>query len=218
MLPVDDSAAETVPAPTLAELYSEQAKIREGMSGPSVSTIQKQLSGVGKTSPQTGVFDKETRAAYKLWQRKFGYWPSGVVTGKQATLLKKLYGTGKLPVICRDGKVLCVDKTQLVLRAMKNGKQQMVTDVRFGSSETPTRNGKFNVYAKQRYLISDLSGTPMPYSLFFSGGQAVHYSPGFHRDGYNGSSLGCVNVGSKKTAKWIFNNYDVGNTVYIYRS
>lgn len=208
----------TKPAPSLSELYAGNAKIKAGMEGKSVTTIQKQLTGVGKTAPLTGVWDKPSRAAYKSWQRKFGYWPTGTVNGKQATALKKLYGNGKLPKECMSGRVLCVDKTQLLLRVMKDGKQRLAVDVRFGSSETPTRNGGFRVYAKVPFLISDLSGTPMPYSLFFSGGQAVHYSPGFHRDGYNGSSLGCVNVGDKEDAKWIYDRTPVGTPVYIYRS
>jgi peptidoglycan hydrolase-like protein with peptidoglycan-binding domain len=217
MLPADDTTA-TIAAPTMAEVYSGQAKLRLGMSGPAIETLQTELSGVGKTAEVTGVFDEQTKIAYKSWQKKFGYWPTGVVTGKQATYLKKLYGKGTLPKICRTGQVLCVDKTQLLLRAMKDGEQELVTDVRFGSSETPTRNGKFAVYSKVKYLVSDLSGTPMPYSLFFSGGQAVHYSPGFNRDGYNGSSLGCVNVRSLKNARWLFQNVPTGTTVYIYRS
>lgn len=222
-VPVDPSPSpsptETAkPAPKLSQLYAGEAKIRAGMEGASVKTIQKQLTGVGKTAPVTGVWDKPSVKAYKSYQRKFGYWPTGTVTGSQATFLKKLYGNGKLPKTCLTGRVLCVDKSQLVLRYMNDGEQRKAIDVRFGSSETPTRQGKFQVYSKMRFLISDLSGTPMPYSLFFSGGQAVHYSPGFDRDGYNGSSLGCVNVGSKKEAKWIYRQTPVGTPVYIYRS
>ena len=117
-----------------------------------------------------------------------------------------------------SGKVLCIDKTQSVLRMMVNGKQKLVTDVRFGSEQTPTRNGKHRVHSKIRYLISDLAGTPMPYSVFFSGGQAVHFSPGFRRDGYNGASLGCVNVRVYKDARTIYQNTPVGGLVYVYRS
>ncbi len=224
MLPADDVQPQPEPTPTvvaapsLAELYAGKAKIRPGMVGPAVETIQKQLNGVGKASPVNGVYDKATEKAYKSWQSKFGYWPTGNITASQGLFLKSLHGTGKLPKVCRQGRIICVDKSQLTLRVMDDGKQLLVIDVRFGSSETPTRDGKFAVYAKTRYLVSDLSGTPMPYSLFFSGGQAVHYSPGFHRDGYNGSSLGCVNVGSKKDAKWIFKNNPVGTPVLIYRS
>ena len=79
------------------------------------------------------MFDKKTVRAYKSFQDKFGYWPTGNVTKGPALKLKKLYGNGKLPAACKDGRVLCIDKTQLVLRMMKDGKQQLVTDGRFGA-------------------------------------------------------------------------------------
>ena len=34
----------------------------------------------------------------------------------------------------------------------------------------------------------------MPFAMFFSGGQAVHYSPDFAATGYAGASHGCVNI------------------------
>lgn len=227
LLPAEDSPApapspsatpEVKKAPPLSEVYAGEAKIRPGMQGRSVERIQEQLNGVGKPAPATGVYDKQTVRAYKSYQEKFGYWPTGNVSQTQALRLKKLYGNGKLPPICNRDKVLCIDKTQLVLRVMADGEQRLVTDVRFGSELTPTRNGKHRVYAKVRYLISQLAGTPMPYSLFFSGGQAVHYSPGFHRDGYNGASLGCVNVRVFKDAREIYHRTPVGTLVYVYRS
>ncbi|MEZ5186918.1 MAG: L,D-transpeptidase family protein [Candidatus Nanopelagicales bacterium] len=205
-------------APPIKDVYAGKAKIRKGMQGRSVLRVQTQLNGIGKPAPMTGVFDKKTVKAYKSFQDKFGYWPTGNVSQKQSLLLKKLYGNGKLPKICMHGKVLCIDKTQFVLRLMVNGKQKLVTDVRFGAELTPTRNGKHRVHSKIRYLISDLAGTPMPYSVFFSGGQAVHYSPGFHRDGYNGASLGCVNVRVYKDAREIYQRTRIGTLVYVYRS
>lgn len=209
----------TDPAPSLKEVYAGKAKIRKGQSGPSVETIQKQLNGIGKPSPTTGVFDARTVKAWNAYQEKFGWWPTNAVSKNQALYLKKLYGNGKLPKPCRSkGLILCTDKTQLVLRMMRNGKQLLVTDVRFGSELNPTRNGNFRVYAKDRFLISDLAHTPMPFSLFFSGGQAIHYSPGFHRDGYNGASLGCVNVGKFKVAREIYETAPVGTRVLVYRS
>jgi lipoprotein-anchoring transpeptidase ErfK/SrfK len=74
------------------------------------------------------------------------------------------------------------------------------------------------VFSKIRFLISDLAGTPMPYSLFFSGGQAIHFSPGFRRDGYNGASLGCVNIRVYKDARKLYYSTPVGTPVYVYRS
>ena len=218
-LPAEDPAPPEPPkAPPLAEVYAGEAKIKPDMVGRSVERIQEQLDGIGKPTEVTGVFDQQTRKAYKSYQEKFGYWPTGIVSQKQALKLRKLYGGGQLPKACRTGLVLCIDKTQLVLRVMKNGEQQLVTDVRFGAEQTPTRNGAFRVQSKVRYLVSSLAGTPMPFSLFFSGGQAVHYSPGFHRDGYNGASLGCVNVRVYKDAKKIYNTASVGTKVFVYRS
>jgi peptidoglycan hydrolase-like protein with peptidoglycan-binding domain len=218
-LPAEDTVTPEPPkAPPLAQVYAGEARIKPGMQGRSVQRVQQMLSGVGKPATGTGVFDAQTRKAYKSFQEKFGYWPTGVVTQKPALRLKKLYGNGNLPNACMSGRVLCIDKTQLVLRMMKNGKQQLVTDVRFGAEQTPTRNGSFRVFSKVRYLISSLAGTPMPYSLFFSGGQAVHFSPGFRRDGYNGASLGCVNVRVYKDARMIYRSSPVGTKVFVYRS
>jgi peptidoglycan hydrolase-like protein with peptidoglycan-binding domain len=206
-------------APSLSLVYKGKAKIKPGMEGKSVTTIQKQLNGVGKPAPVNGVFDDQTRKAYKSFQDKFGYWPTGKVTKGPALKLKKLYGNGKLPKVCRtSSKIVCIDKTQLVLRQMAGGEQKLVTDVRFGSEQTPTRNGNFRVFSKIRFLISDLAGTPMPYSLFFSGGQAIHFSPGFRRDGYNGASLGCVNIRVYKDARKLYYSTPVGTPVYVYRS
>lgn len=205
-------------APSMSQVYAGKAKIRKGMQGASVVRLQTQLNGIGKPSPTTGIYDKSTVKAYKSFQDKFGYWPTGNVSKNSALKLKKLYGNGKLPKQCMSGKVLCIDKTQFVLRMMKNGKQQLVTDVRFGAEQTPTRNGMQRVHSKIRYLISDLAGTPMPYSVFFNGGQAVHFSPGFRRDGYNGASLGCVNVRVYKDARAIYQSTPIGGAVYIYRS
>lgn len=216
--PTPSPTTEAKKAPALQDVYAGTAKIRPGMQGRSVERIQEQLNGVGKPAPTTGVYDRKTVKAYKSFQEKLGYWPTGNVSQKPALKLKKLYGNGKLPKACKTGRVLCIDKTQQVLRMMVNGDQKLVTDVRFGAEATPTRNGTFRVFSKIRYLISDLAGTPMPYSLFFSGGQAVHYSPGFHRDGYNGASLGCVNVRVYRDAREIYLSSPIGTKVYVYRS
>ena len=44
----------------------------------------------------------------------------------------------------------------------------------------------------------------MPFAMFFSGGQAVHYSPDFAAVGYNGASHGCVNVRDYDGIAWLF--------------
>ena len=44
----------------------------------------------------------------------------------------------------------------------------------------------------------------MPFAMFFSGGQAVHYSADFASVGYNGASHGCVNVRDRAVVAWLF--------------
>ena len=92
----------------------------------------------------------------------------------------------------------------------------MQMDVRFGSELTPTRNGVFSVGWKSRNHVSSIYKTPMPYAMFFSGGQAIHYSADFAARGYNGSSHGCVNVRDKAAIAKLFNAARVGDKVIVY--
>ncbi|HET6737512.1 MAG TPA: L,D-transpeptidase, partial [Kribbella sp.] len=85
------------------------------------------------------------------------------------------------------GRVLCINKKSRKLVYLVNGKPIQVMDVRFGSSRTPTRSGVFKVYRKSKNHVSSLYHSKMPYSMFFSGGQAVHYSSDFAARGYNGA-------------------------------
>jgi lipoprotein-anchoring transpeptidase ErfK/SrfK len=57
----------------------------------------------------------------------------------------------------------------------------------------------------------------MPYAMFFSGGQAVHYSPDFAARGYNGASHGCVNVRNLAGIQSLFAQARVGDKVIVYR-
>jgi hypothetical protein len=112
----------------------------------------------------------------------------------------ELYASGGQPAAkpdrrCMTGRVVCISKTSRTLTWMIDGKALMTTDVRFGSQFTPTREGVFSVYWKSRHHVSTIYHTPMPYAMFFSGGQAVHYSADFAARGYSGASHGCVNGG-----------------------
>jgi lipoprotein-anchoring transpeptidase ErfK/SrfK len=56
----------------------------------------------------------------------------------------------------------------------------------------------------------------MPYSMFFSGGQAVHYSSNFARLGYAGASHGCVNVRDWDGIVRLYNESRIGDKVVIH--
>ena len=99
-----------------------------------------------------------------------------------------------------------------------NGVVKMQLDVRFGAQKTATREGAFSVGWKSRNHVSKLYDSPMPYAMFFSGGQAVHYSSDFAARGYAGGSHGCVNVRDLGKIKWLFDQVKVGDKVIVYRS
>ena len=122
----------------------------------------------------------------------------------------------KMPRACYSGKIICVDKSQRLIRLLVNGKTIVRLDARFGASSTPTHNGMFRVYWKNADHVSRLYGSAMPFSMFFSGGQAIHYSSDFARRGYSGASHGCVNTRDYSRMRALFNNAPTGTRVYIY--
>ncbi|MFI7064964.1 L,D-transpeptidase family protein [Kribbella sp. NPDC050124] len=134
------------------------------------------------------------------------YPPAPVVNGK------------KLDARCATGVVLCIDKSTRKLRYVVDGVVKMQLDVRFGAVKTATREGSFTVGWKSRNHVSKLYDSPMPFAMFFSGGQAVHYSSDFAARGYNGASHGCVNVRDLGKIKVLFDQIKVGDKVIVYRS
>lgn len=117
---------------------------------------------------------------------------------------------------CMTGRVICISKKSNKVWWVNDGVVKMTMDARFGTSEFRTREGTFSVQWKSRDHVSNLYHTSMPYALFFSGGQAVHYSPDFAARGYNGGSHGCVNLRSRSGAESLFNQARVGDKVVVY--
>ncbi|WP_267896178.1 L,D-transpeptidase family protein [Intrasporangium calvum] len=117
---------------------------------------------------------------------------------------------------CLTGRVICISKTTRSLTWVIDGTAQYSMDVRFGSEAEPTREGVFSITWKKVDVISNLYGSAMPYSMFFSGGQAIHYSADFAANGYNGSSHGCVNVRNMTLLKQLYNTAPVGTKVVVH--
>jgi hypothetical protein len=122
------------------------------------------------------------------------------------------------PKQCSTGRVVCIDKTTKSVDWLVDGSLRLTLDARFGSKGTPTRDGFFKVYRKSEKHVSRLYDSPMPYALFFDGGQAVHYSPDFKRNGYDGASRGCVNTRDRGLMKELFDAVRLGDKVYVYSS
>ena len=191
-----------------------------GWTGPIVSLVQQRLVWTGLPLKVTGVYDAATAKAVKKFQVKQLLSSNGRVDKATFTRLAQVTRRGaKLDPRCKGAvEVLCIDKSQKVLRFLVHGKLKMLLDVRFGSPALPTREGVFDVYAKSRFHVSTLYDTPMPFALFFSGGQAVHYSMFFHAVGYAGLSHGCVNVRDMSSMSKLFDEVPIGTKVVIYRT
>ncbi|MFJ8820257.1 L,D-transpeptidase family protein [Streptomyces sp. NPDC102467] len=177
-----------------------------GTYGPATTEAVRGFQGK-RGLPRTGTTDTVT------WQR--------LLEMTHEPTRDELYASGGQPAAapdprCMTGRVLCISKTSRTVSWMVNGKRLMTTDVRFGSQYTPTREGVFHVYWKSRHHVSTIYHTPMPYAMFFSGGQAVHYSSDFAARGYSGASHGCVNVRDEGKIASLFAQVRNGDKVVIY--
>jgi peptidoglycan hydrolase-like protein with peptidoglycan-binding domain len=229
--PAPEPEREPAPEP---ELVPGPALLSPGDEGDDVRRLQARLRQIDWFNQDvTGTYGDVTRTAVEGFQAKREIPVTGEVDQRtmdrltamtseptQAELDNQLGGNvpGALDPRCATGRVLCVDKTSRTLRWVVDGQVQTTVDVRFGSDELPTREGEFSVFSKSRDHVSSLYDTPMPYAMFFSGGQAVHYSPDFAANGYNGASHGCVNVRDHDAIAALFDQVEVGDTVIVYWS
>jgi len=206
--------------------------LERGDTGMWVRQVQARLSQVGWYDAEvSGRYAGSTVAAVEGFQAKRRIPVTGQVDRRTLTRLKdmtreptraelfNIVVTGPpLDPRCVTGRAMCVDKSSRSLRWVVDGVVLRTVEVRFGSDELPTREGAFAVYRKSRDHVSTLYGTSMPFAMFFSGGQAVHYSPDFAANGYNGASHGCVNVRDLGTVEWLFDEVRIGDKVIVYRS
>ncbi|MEV7399424.1 L,D-transpeptidase family protein [Streptomyces sp. NPDC091267] len=205
--------------------------LASGARNKQVRELQARLRQIGHfdRSP-TGYYGTVTVAAVQSFQGKRGL----SRTGKTDTLTwQKLLGMTHAPTAaelnppttrpvakpdkrCLTGRVICISKNSRTLSWMIDGRVVSSMDVRFGSQYTPTREGTFSVYWKSRHHVSTIYHTAMPYAMFFSGGQAVHYSSDFAARGYNGASHGCVNVRDEGKIASLFAQVHKGDKVVVY--
>ncbi|GAA2396014.1 hypothetical protein GCM10010420_22030 [Streptomyces glaucosporus] len=222
------------PAPPAAPTTSAApppALMAQGSEGEKVRELQARLRQTGHFGLNpTGYYGTVTVRSVSAFQKGRGLPADGRVTDATWRTLtahtrtptrQELYPPTTRPVAdpdprCLTGRVLCISKESRTLAWMIDGKIVSAMDVRFGSELTPTREGEFGVTFKSRHHHSTLYDTPMPYALFFSGGQAVHYSADFAANGYNGASHGCVNVRDEKKIAALFDQVRVGEKVVVY--
>jgi peptidoglycan hydrolase-like protein with peptidoglycan-binding domain len=207
---------------------------RSGDHGHAVRVVQARLRQIAwYFGDVTGRYDDRTVSAVRGFQAKRAIPVTGEVdrrtldrlvamttTPTAAELRNQLPSPGKLDPRCLTGRVMCIDKTSRTLRWVVDGHVLQTLDARFGSTlnDTPTREGLFHVYLKDADHVSHMYGSSMPYAMFFSGGQAVHYSSDFAAVGYYGASHGCVNIRDYDGIRWLFSQVRVGDAVVVYWS
>lgn len=238
--PTETAAPAETPSPAVTSsakptLIAGPALFEAGDKGDEVRAIQVRLRQIGwYAGTISGTYDAKTVTSIKGFQAKRGFPVTGEIDKRTLDKLVSMTRTptddeknNVAPAVqantaidsrCMTGRVLCIDKSTLKLRWVVNGEVQKVLDVRFGSNKTPTREGSFSVFQKSRDHVSTIYDTAMPFAMFFSGGQAVHYSSDFAARGYNGASHGCVNVRDYKGIVWLFDQVRIGDTVIVYRS
>jgi hypothetical protein len=230
--PVVEPVEEPEPEP---ELVAGPTLYGPGDEGPEVREIQARLRQIAWFyGDVTDLYGDQTETAVAGFQTKRGFPSTGEVDQRTLTRLEEMTTEptaddlanvkpdpadgAPLDPRCLTGHVMCVDKSSSSLRWVVDGEVEMTLDARFGGNGYFTREGEFSVFAKDADHVSTLYDTSMPYAMFFSGGQAVHYSPDFAATGYSGASHGCVNIRDYDSIVWLFSQVQIGDRVVVYWS
>lgn len=208
-------------------------KAHYGQDNKKVTNIQLRLAAARFMSEAyvTGYYGDITKGAVRSFRESVGMKPTSgrKMTRKTWRALVKATGkvrkpgsggsrSGVIDSRCRTGhRVLCVNETTRKLYYLNHNKVIKKLDARFGCGGS-TREGVFSVFRKVRHDWSREYGSPMPLSMYFSGGEAVHYSYDFAARGYAGCSHGCVNIRDRKTLRWVYARIRIGDRVVVYFS
>ena len=217
------------PAPTLRP---GPAILQPGSGGERVRELQARLAQLDWFRGQvTGYYGEATTDAVAGFQAKRGFPVTGevdqrtwdrIVSMSRAPTRAELHpaeqpaGPARLDARCLTGRVICISKGDRRVRWVIDGEVTISMDARFGAPSTPTLEGTFSVYQKSRDHWSTLYDTAMPFSLFFNGGQAVHYSSDFATYGYAHASHGCVNTRDWAKMERLYDEAPVGTRVVVY--
>ena len=196
--------AATTPAPSTSPAATTPTTLPT--TAATTTTVPTKAPTTAK--PTTPATSKPTATKPKSSTTTGSGWLKGVPLGHNTP--------GKLDPRCMTGRTICIDMSTRTLLWVVDGKPQYGMDVRFGDENNPTRKGQFSIYMKMKDCISNLYHTPMPDAMFFSGGEAVHFSIDFATYGYAHHSHGCVNVRDRAAVERLFADTRVGDKVVVY--
>lgn len=178
-----------------------------------------------------GIADDAFMNALIGFQRDKGLYDSGTVTVETLAELNsnsRWHAHTDIPEHPNKGFVLVTSISQRKTWAFQDGvlvrgpmrsrtggwnTQQHKFKPDFGQKKvfrTPT--GKFTIYAKDKVGDSPTYGkNSMPNSVFFARGDRYHYSEGFVKNGFYGSSHECINL-DEADSEFVYNHSVVGKT------
>jgi hypothetical protein len=148
--------------------------------------------------PVTGYFGDQTTGAVKRFQRRSNLRVTGTANFETwAKLIRKtIQARGDIPARCKVRRVkwhACYDRATHQVTLWRHDELWNSWLVRGGSYDAQTRLGNNFVFSRDKDHVSGIFGSPMPYSQFFDGGQALHGSSTMI-DPFEGHSHGCVNM------------------------
>ncbi|MDF4249616.1 L,D-transpeptidase family protein [Streptomyces sp. WMMB303] len=172
--------------------------------------------------PVDGTQSPQDCAAIRDFQEREGVLPAdGLASPATYRALYARWAAGHPEQLLADahcpaerGRVACLDLTHQVMWLLK-GRKVVVRAVplRSGAPGYETRTGRFSIQRRVRDDYSTLYHQPMPFSQYFSGGQALH---GTRKNIYSPpGSHGCVNL-RHDDAERLWNWMRVGDTVRIW--
>ena len=135
-------------------------------------------------------------------------WLRVAATGPDGTLASHIIAVRTLP---RDA--IIVSKANQRLWALEDGVVKHRWLVSTGKRDLDTRAGWFSVYMRNKDHHSREYDVPMPFALFFSGGQAIHASTALRRLG-SPASHGCVRL-PRRYAQTLFAESKIGRPVIV---
>ena len=127
----------------------------------------------------------------------------------------KPHAAAPVPASCptRPTLVVCVDQDDQRMWVQHGSKVVFpAVTVRTGRAGLRTPDGLYRIYWRHQNHFSHKFDEPMPYSLFFFHGYALHAT---YDDVRRGGSHGCVNL-SLTDARRLFGMMNVGDLVYIW--
>lgn len=207
---------------------SNRPVLRYGDKGSCVQLAQKLLADRGAMSATPdGNFGPATKTATIQVQTDAGLTRDGIIGRNTWRVLdgsnpssanSSATSAQNLPSSCiQTARTICIVKgsgSRAMLYAVADRQIVKSMPARTGDargSKFVTTNGEHNVTFKSKNHVSSIYDAAMPNSIFFNGGQAVHYSADFDRCDYSrscgqgGSSHGCVNIGDRADSEWLYN-------------